>query len=370
MKILFTGGGTGGHVMPLIAIIRELRRMSSQDSLDLFYIGPKDEFAEILLRQEDVKINTIPGGKFRRYFSLQTIIDFVWKIPLDFIKSFYLILKIKPALVFSKGGSGSVAVCYVAKFFKIPVFIHESDVVPGLSNRIASKWARKIFISFPKTEFFDLEKVILTGNPIRTELLEGQTQMAKDLFNISMEKPVILFWGASQGSEFINDFVLDILPELLKNFEIIHITGKSNLKQIEAESEIVVARDLEKYYHVLGFLGEQELKTVYSVVDFFVSRSGASSIFEIAAIGKPSILVPLPSSAGNHQAKNAYSYADTGAGIVMEQSNLTPNFFLDKINFLFSHPNLLEDMKTSALRFSKPLAAKAIAREIIEFLNF
>ena len=130
------------------------------------------------------------------------------------------------------------------------------------------------------------------------------------------------------------------------------------------------AQDLEKYYHVFGFLDEEKLKAVFSAVDFVISRSGASSIFEIAASGKPSILVPLPSAAFNHQAKNAYAYADTGASLVIEQSNLTPNFFLDKLHDLFTHPEKFDQMKTEALRFSKPLAAKSVAREILEFLTF
>lgn len=369
MKIIFTGGGTGGHVFPIVAIIRELRRMTLSKDLNLYYIGPKDEFGDILLCQEDVKTFSIPGGKVRRYFSFENIIDIVCKFPIDFIKSFYLFLRIKPDLVFSKGGTGSVSVCYVAKIFKIPVFIHESDVIPGFSNRIVSTFAKKIFVSFPKTEFFDSEKVIITGNPIRKELLEGDPQTAKDIFGLTFEKPIILFWGASQGAEFINDFVVSIINELLEKFEIIHITGKEKLKEVQNDVLIAINKDLEKYYHCVGFLDEEKLKAVFSVVDFIVSRSGSGSIFEIAAANKPSILVPLPNSASNHQAKNAYIYANTGAAIVMEQPNMTKNFFLEKINYLFSHKENLEKMKLEAIKFSNLLSAKSIAREILEYLN-
>ncbi len=370
MRILFTGGGTGGHVFPLVAIIRELRRMTIKENLELFYIGPKDEFAEILLRQEDVQIANIPGGKIRRYFAIENFADILFKIPIDFIKSFYLLLKIKPDLILSKGGTGSLPVCYCAKSLNIPVLLHESDVAPGISNRIVSQWARKIFISFPKTEFFDLDKVILTGNPIRKELLDGDIETAKDLLNLTLEKPIILFWGASLGAEFINDFVLRILNELLKDFEIIHITGKNNLHSVITESEVVINKELEKYYHALGFLDEEKLRAVYSAINFAISRSGSGSIFELSAKGIPSILVPLPTASFNHQAKNAYAYAQTGSTLVLEQTNLTPNFFLEKIHYLFAHPQVLEQMKTEALRFSKPLAARAVAREILEYLNF
>ena len=247
--------------------------------------------------------------------------------------------------------------------------MHESDVAPGLSNQKTSKWAKKVFVSFPKTEYFDPEEVTLVGNPIRKELLEGSKETAKELFDLTFEKPIIMIWGGSQGAEAINDFVLRILNNLLKDFEIIHVTGRENFKGTEAESEVVIDENLEKYYHPIGFLDEEKMKHAYKAADFIISRSGSSAIFEIAALGKPSILVPLPSAAANHQAKNAYAYVENGAALVIEQDNLTPNFFLEKIQLLFLHKETLEKMKEGALKFSKPLAAKAVAREILEFLT-
>jgi len=369
MKILFTGGGTGGHVFPIVAIVREIRRIYPKKDLEFYYIGPKDEFGLILLSQEDFIIKTIISGKIRRYFSWRNFLDILFKIPFGVLQSFFLLLKIKPDLVFSKGGSGSIAVTYCAKILRIPVFLHESDVAPGLSNQETSKWAKKIFTSFPKTEYFDPAKIILVGNPIRKELLEGDKQTAKDLFNLTFEKPVIMIYGGSQGAEVINDFILRVLNNLLKNFEIIHVTGRENYKETEAESEVVVDENLEKYYHPIGFLDEEKMKHAYKAADFIISRAGASAIFEIAALGKSSILIPLPTAAAGHQAKNAYAYAETGAALVIEQDNLTPNFFMEKIQLLFLHKETLEKMKEEALRFSKPLAAKAVAREILEFLT-
>lgn len=368
MKILLAGGGTGGHILPLVSIIREMRRIYAHSDLELFYIGQKDEFGLILLAEEGVEIKTIFAGKIRRYFSLQNIIDIGFKIPVGIVQSFFLLLKIKPNVILSKGGSGAFAITYSAKLLKIPVLLHESDIVPGMSNQIASRWAKKIFISFPKTEFFDLSKAILTGNPIRKEILEGDIQKAKELFNLSLEKPVILILGGSQGSQAINDFILLILNDLLANFEIIHVTGPKNSKDIQAESKVVINKDLEKYYHVIGFLTEEHIKHAYAAADLIVSRSGSGSIFEIAALGKPSILVPLPSAAADHQSKNAYAYAATGASLVIEEANLTPHFFLEKINYLFTGTEKLQEMRDSALRFSKPLAAKAVAREVLEFV--
>ena len=369
MKIVFTGGGTGGHVFPLVAIVREIRRLYPKKNLEFYYLGPKDDFGLILLAQEDLLIKTIFGGKIRRYFSFQNFVDILFKIPVGFMQSFFWLLKINPDLVFSKGGSGSIGVAFSAKILKIPLFLHESDVVPGMSNRWASKWAKKIFISFPTTEYFAPEKTILTGNPIRKEIMEGDKETAGRIFNLTFSKPVILFLGGSQGAEAINDFVLRILNDLLKEYEVIHVTGSENFRETEAESHVVVDEALDKYYHPFGFLDEEKMKHAYKVSDLIVSRAGAGSIFEIAAIGKPSILVPLPSAAGDHQAKNAYVYAETGAALVVEQTNLTPNFFMEKVQLLFLHKDKLEQMQNAALGFSKPLAARAIAREILEFLT-
>ena len=369
MKILFTGGGTGGHVFPLVAIVREIRRIYSKKDLEFYYIGPKDEFGLILLSQEDFIIKTIISGKLRRYFSWQNYIDILFKIPAGVLQSFFLILKIKPDLVFSKGGSGSIAVTFCAKILRIPVFIHESDVAPGISNQKTAQWAKKVFVSFPKTEYFNPSKVILVGNPIRKELLEGDKESAKLLFNLTFEKPIIMVCGGSQGAQAINDFVLRVLNTLLQDYEIIHVTGRENYKETEAESEVVIDKNLEKYYHPIGFLDEEKLKHAYKAADLIISRSGSSAIFEIAALGKPSILVPLPTAAARHQAKNAYIYAENGAALVIEQDNLTPNFFMEKLQLLFLRKDALEKMKEEALRFSKPLAAKAVAREILEFLT-
>ncbi len=367
MKILFTGGGTGGHVFSIVAFTRELRRLYTKNDLELYYVGPKDEFGSILLSQEDFIIKTISGGKIRRYFSFQNFTDILFKIPFGVLQSFFLILKIRPQLVFSKGGSGSISVTFCAKILRIPLFIHESDIVPGLSNRVAFKWAKKTFVSFPKTEYLEPSKTILTGNPIRTELLEGDSEKAGQLFDLTFEKPIVLFLGGSQGAEFINDFVLNTSKELLKEFEIIHVSGRENFKQMESEAQVVISKDQERYYHLIGFLDEEKLKHAYKAADFIVSRAGSGSIFEIAGLGKPSILIPLASASARHQAKNAYVYAETGASVVMEQDNLTHNFFMEKIHSIFSNPELLEKMKESSLRFSKPLAGKAIAREILEY---
>ncbi|MDO8530469.1 MAG: UDP-N-acetylglucosamine--N-acetylmuramyl-(pentapeptide) pyrophosphoryl-undecaprenol N-acetylglucosamine transferase [bacterium] len=369
MKILFTGGGTGGHLMPIIAVARELRRLAMGANLDLYYIGPKEKFDLVLLEQETIKVKTIVTGKIRRYFSFQNVADILFKIPFSFLQSFFLLLSIRPQLVFSKSGSGALPVTWCARVLGIPVFIHESDAVPGLSNRVAYKWAKKVFISFPKTEYFDLDKVLLVGNPVKKELAEGNNQSAKEVLALTFEKPVLLFMGGSQGADAINEFVLAILSDLVKEYEIIHVCGRKNYQKTQIEADVILESGLKPYYHLHASLNEVELKHAYFSASFIISRAGAGSIFEIALCGKPSILIPLPSSASDHQSKNAYQYSQSGAAIIIEQENLTRNFFIGKIQYLLSQPEKLEKMKEAALRFSKPLAAKAIAREIIEYLT-
>ena len=373
MKILFTGGGTGGHVSPIVGITREIRRIYPGKDLRFFYIGPEDEFGEIFLSHEGIEFKKVLAGKIRRYTDWKSIsknlVDCLIKIPIGVIQSFFYIFVISPDLIFSKGGFGSIPVVIGGWLLRTPIFSHESDISPGLANRFLSRFALAIFVSFQKTEWFPLSKMILVGNPIRREILEGSREIAQELFKLSGEKPVILILGGSQGAQRINDKILEILPELLKDFELIHQCGEKNFKEVRAEAKVVITEGLEKYYHPVPFLKEEELKHAYRAADLIVSRAGSGSIFEIAAVGKPSILIPLPEAAQNHQVKNAYAYAQSEASIVMEEANFTPRFFLEKLKDLFSHPEELEKMTNRAKEFAKPQSAKIIAEHIINYLT-
>ncbi|TSC75689.1 MAG: hypothetical protein G01um101430_183 [Parcubacteria group bacterium Gr01-1014_30] len=380
MKILFTGGGTAGHIMPIIAVARELRSKAAGD-LRLFYLGPKDEFSEKLLSQEGITMNFIFGGKLRRYFDpksfFKNAVDVFFKIPLGFFQAFYHIFLISPDIILSKGGYGSLPTVLAGWFLLTPVFLHESDVVPGLANKIMSRFSLEIFASFPveKTEYFPRKKMLFVGNPIRAEILLGSLKEAEGVFRLKGGKPLILVLGGSQGSQRINDVLLAILPDLLVQFEIIHQTGAKNLGEIEAETNIVLApkgasgEKLQDYYHARPFLEEPELKHAFAAADLVISRAGSGTIFEIAALGKPSLLIPLPEAAQNHQLKNAYVFASSGACQVLEESNLTPRFFLERVKYLLGTPDKLAQMAESAREFSKPLSAKLIADYIEEYLN-
>ncbi len=374
MKILFTGGGTGGHILPIISVTREMRRIPrKQNSLQFFYIGPKDEFSSILLSQEEIRIKYVFAGKIRRHFSgkniCQNLIDVLFKIPIGIFQAFFYIFFLGPDLIFSKGGFGSIPTVIAGWLLQVPIFLHESDIAPGLSNKFLSRFALIVFVSFSGTEYFSPKKMILTGNPIRREILKGSKEEAKKLFKLRENKPIILILGGSQGAQRINDKILEILPEFLKNFEIIHQCGEKNFKEIKNEVNAVISKDLRLNYHLFPFLKEEEIRQAYYVADLILSRAGSGGIFEIAATTKPSILVPLAESAQNHQIKNAYSYTANGACEVLEETNFTSRFFFGKLKYLFSHQGELEKMSQKAKEFSRPKAAKIIAEYIIMYLT-
>lgn len=360
-KVLFTGGGTGGHIMPIIAIGRELKKLDAE--IELHYIGSKSDC--IFLSRNGFKTHAIAAGKMRRYFSFQNFIDLPFKIPFGFLQGFFLLLFIRPDLVFSKGGTGSLPITYCARILRVPVFIHESDMVPGLSNKISSKWAKKVFVSFEKTEYFRRGKMIVVGNPIRKDLLGGNMEDARKSLNLASQRPAVLVLGGSQGAESINELVLLALNDLLESYEVVHVAGPNNYRKNMIELKIILLnRSLEKYYHLYEFLNQVQLKNAYLASSIIVSRAGSGSIFEIAAFGKPSILIPLPSSANNHQSKNAYEYYEAGSCIVVEQESLSSSFLISEIRNVISQS---KKMGGAALKFAKPDAAEDIAREILNF---
>jgi UDP-N-acetylglucosamine--N-acetylmuramyl-(pentapeptide) pyrophosphoryl-undecaprenol N-acetylglucosamine transferase len=369
-KIVFTGGGSGGHIMPLVSIIRELKGPlpaeaflsaialaeveAKERALQLHYIGPGDAIARSLFKAEGVVMHPIASGKVRRYFSILNAIDIIVKIPFSFFQSLLILVQVRPQLVFSKGGTGSAPVALCARLLSIPVFVHESDSVVGRSNRIVSRFAVKIFTSFPKTEGVDPSKAIVVGNPVRRMLLQG-------VIVKNFKKPLLLVWGGSQGAKAINDFILSILNDLLKDYAIAHICGKASYATITT----AFPHGFPPGYFLHESLDELELKNLLASADVVVSRAGAGSIFEIAAFGKPSIIIPLPKNVSSHQLKNALVYSNVGASRVIEQEQLTRDSFFDALRFCKDNQ---DSMRQVALAFAKPDAAQKIAQEITTYV--
>lgn len=370
MKILFTGGGTAGHIFPIISIIREIRKNYPKKRTKFFYVGPNDEFIRDLMEKEGIRAKIILAGKLRRYFSFDNFIDIFIKFPLGFLQALYYVFTISPDLIFSKGGYGSLPVVLAGWLLMTPIICHESDASPGLANRISGFFSLKIITAFPEqeVEYFSKKKMISLGNPIRPELLQGSSQEGESFFNLTKEKPVLLVLGGSQGAQRINDKILLDANNFLSNFELIHQTGKSNFEQIKREILAVAKKELLKYYHPFPFLNEKEMALAYKSADFVISRAGANSIFEIAASGKPAILIPLHGSAQDHQLKNGYVYAKAGAGIVLEESNFTPNFAIQKIKMVLSDQEQHQKMLQNARKFATIEAGKNIAEYIMKFL--
>lgn len=381
LRILFTGGGTGGHIYPIIAVAEELKIKFSD--IDLYYFGAYGLFRG-LLESNGIKVSKIISAKLRRYFDIRNFIEIPFLFPLSVIQAIWKVFWLMPDVLFSKGGPGSLPVVLACKFYRIPIIIHDSDTIPGLSNKLAARFASRIAISFASTaEIFiaknhkSEKKIALMGNPIRNSLTSGDIldkTAAKKVFGFNPEKPVILVICGSQGASKINDFMLEIADELItEGFQILHQTGIKNFESVKKELDITLRKYSEEQknrYKVVPYF-EKDLKDAYSAADLIISRASSGSIFEMAAFAKPAILIPLPLEiVGAHQIQNAYEYAKIGGAIVIEQENLKPDIFLFQLKKLF--PSLsgesekLNQMSQAAKSFSKPEAAEIIAEEIIK----
>lgn len=369
MKILFVGGGSGGHFYPLVAVARSILKIAENERiarLEFFLMSDKP-IEKTLLEKEEIKFIQIPAGKIRRYFSLLNLSDII-KTFLGIVISFFKLYRLMPEVVFSKGGYAAFPVLFCARILRIPVMIHESDSIPGAVNKWAGKWAQKIAVSFKETlRFFDAQKTVVTGNPIRTQILGGNEKEAILHFNLEEGMRTILVLTGSQGAMKINETILDVLPELLEKYQVIHQMGENNFKDVEGRARVILENvPLKHRYHPLPFLNEGSLKNAGKIASIIVSRAGAGSIFEIAGWGLPSILIPLYNSAQNHQRENAYNYAGAGACEVIEEPNLKPHILLLQIDKILSNEEKIKKMSDAAKSFSRPDAADVLAQEIIK----
>jgi UDP-N-acetylglucosamine--N-acetylmuramyl-(pentapeptide) pyrophosphoryl-undecaprenol N-acetylglucosamine transferase len=367
MKILLTGGGTGGHFFPLIAVAQGLNKLASEKQLadfKLYYLAP-EPFNEKLLAENNITFIKGSAGKVRRYFSLRNFLD-IFRTGFGMIRALWTMYKLYPDVVFAKGGYASVPAIFAAWFFNIPIVVHESDSVPGRTNKWAGKVARRIALSLPEAaQYFPKEKTAFTGNPIRREILTPLKDGAKELLRLEPSIPVILVLGGSQGAQIINENIIEALPELVKRFSIIHQTGKNNFEAVQKSAAALLENDPQKErYNPFADLENEALRMAGGVADLAVSRAG-SMIFEIAAWGVPAILIPITDSNGDHQRKNAYNYARTGAAIVIEENNLTSHILVAEMNRLIDDPAELERMKNAAKGFARIDAADLIAGEIM-----
>jgi len=370
MRIVLTGGGSGGHIFPILAVIRKLREIVPEgEDLEFLFLGPDGVLEKELMGKELISGKKILSGKLRRYFSLSYISDLL-KIPVGIVQSLWQLLVFMPDVVFSKGGYAGVPVVIAAWLYRIPIVIHESDITPGLANQFASRLAKIVAVSFPgAANFFSPDKVVITGNPIRAELAKGSKDEALKIFEFSGSKKIILIMGGSQGARVINEAILHILDQLVKKYDVIHQTGSADFENVVHEAgRLGVKVGHASGYQPRAFLKE-EIAHALAAADLVVSRAGANAISEIAANGKPSIIIPIKSSANNHQELNAYAILESGAAVVLNQDNLGENILMEKIEEVLNSSDLQYEMSERIKKFHNPDAAEKIAQEIIKLAN-
>lgn len=368
MKIGLTGGGTGGHSYPLIAIAEQLTSVIDEEKLQnvrLYYFSDKP-FTEEVMKKHNITFISVSTGKMRVYASIKNIFDSI-KTLFGIFSTFWKVFRVYPDVIVSKGGYVSFPVLVAAWILGIPTIVHESDTVPGRVNVWVAKKAQRVAINFPEAaDYFPKEKVALTGQPIRRSIsFPVQQAVAREYFGLSPLVPTIGVWGGSQGAHAINTLLIELLPELLPDFQVIHQTGDLSYQQTTRDAEILLADNQYKGRYVpFANLDDEHLKMFAGAVDIIISRSG-SSIFEIAAWGKPSILIPYPIAHGDHQKKNAYYFARAGAATVLEEKNLTASILKNEIETLFSNKELSAQMSKKVHALYNPDAGRVIANEAI-----
>ncbi|MBQ8598061.1 MAG: undecaprenyldiphospho-muramoylpentapeptide beta-N-acetylglucosaminyltransferase [Lachnospiraceae bacterium] len=334
-KIVLTGGGTAGHVTPNIALLPHLK----EAGFEVSYIGSYDGIEKRLIADFDIPYYGIATGKFRRYLDIKNLTD-----PFRVIKGFgearkYL-KKIQPDVVFSKGGFVSVPVVRAAASLHIPCIIHESDMTPGLANKLCIPVAQKVCCNFPETmTMLPKDKAVLTGSPIREELTKGNKIAALDLCGFTANKPVIMVIGGSLGAASVNQAVRDALPKLLEDFQVVHICGKDKIDNMLLDKEGYVQFEYVK----------AELKDLFAMADLVISRAGANSICELLALKKPNLLVPLSAnSSRGDQILNAKSFESQGYSMVIDDDDLSPDLLTEKVlELYFTRQTYIDAMSKS-----------------------
>ncbi len=367
MKIMLTGGGTAGHFYPLIAIAEEVQALADERKLiepTLYYMS-NDPYDKKLLDEHSIIFKRAPAGKRRMYRSILNFFD-IFKMAIGIVKATWTMFFIYPDVVVSKGGYASVPATVAAFLLRIPVIIHESDSVPGRANLNAARFAKRIAVSWPEAAaYFPADKVAVTGQPVRKDIMTPIHQGGHEYLKLDEHLPVVVVIGGSQGARTINDAVLDILPQLITMSQVIHQTGETNYASVSSVASLVLDKSEHKErYKPMAYLHPLTMRMAAGVASLVLSRAG-SGLFEIAAWGVPAIVIPISESQGDHQRKNAFNYARSGAAIVISEENLTPHLLMSEIRRILDNETMRLQMAAAAKAFFTPDAARSIAHEAI-----
>ncbi len=337
-KIIMTGGGSAGHVTPNLALVPKLKELGYQ----IEYIGTKNGIEKKIIKKEKIKYYEISSGKLRRYFDIKNFTD-PFKVLKGILQAMLIMKKEKPNIVFSKGGFVAVPVVIAAHLNKIPVIAHESDMTPGLANKISIPYCTKVCVTFPESiKKVKDNKAVLTGTPIREELLKGSRILGRKICGFEQDKPILLIIGGSLGSKFINDIIRDNIKNLIEKYNVIHICGKGNLDKNLTE---------KKGYKQFEYINE-ELPHIMNAADIVLSRAGANAIFELLALKKPNILIPLSrKSSRGDQILNAGSFEKSGYSIVIQEEELNGEILLNKIDEIYENKDqYIKNMDKSLIK--------------------
>lgn len=356
MKVVFAGGGSGGPVSPLLAIYEKLKKR--YPVTEAIWLGTKKGPEKKMVEPYGLEFKTISAGKFRRYFSLANFIDPI-KVLIGYLQAKSVLRKFKPDVVLTAGGFIAVPVVWAAASLKIPSFIHQQDLAKGLANKLMQKKATAITVTFADSlKDYPQEKTYLTSNPVRQQVFNGDKQKGSEIFKLDINKPTIFIVGGGQGAEKINQVVLEVLPQLLSKYQIVHQTGagKAIDQEINNLYDRQTLKSVAQNYRGYEFLG-QEIFDAYALADLVVCRSGLGTLTELSALGKAAILIPIP----GHQEKNAQYFAKDNTAKILWQADVTKENLVDKINQLMNTPSDLQQLSRNiATMMDKQAADKYV----------
>ncbi len=372
MRIVLTGGGTGGHFYPLIAVAEAIEELTLEKKLiepEIYYIGP-EPFDSTALIEHEIIYEPGTAGRMRRYGSILNLID-AFKTGWGIIRATFQLYRIYPDVVFSTGGYAAFPTLYAARLLRIPVAIYDADAKPGRVSLWSAKFAQFIGIAHPEAaaQFprSYRDKIARVGHPIRREIESAAKEGGHEFLSLKPDVPTILILGGSQGARAINNVIIDALPELIKSYNVVHQTGAANLDEVTKISQLVLHGSMhDERYRPFGLLNALALRMAAGISSVVISRAGSGTIFEIASWGVPSILIPIPLDVSHDQTENAFSYARSGAAIVIEQHNLAPHLLIAEIERLIADPAKMKAMSDAAREFARPQAAHKIATILLD----